>query len=114
MLSTLSTIRLKINERTHEAKRARWRQISDALDGVQTTIHVGNLYPASRGYRSFHPDLLQKEGWEREVRRFNCTLDAISLESTLNFNPEDVHSLNMLSFPTDQHSYREITTRKVL
>ncbi|KAK6355673.1 hypothetical protein TWF718_000066 [Orbilia javanica] len=110
-LSTLGNIRLKINERDPEEKYARWKQISDAFDGVRTTIHFGNIDPASRRYRFGHPNLSQLDGWKREVKRFDCTVDALSPDSPLNFDPGDVRSLNILAFPTNENLYREVIPR---
>ncbi|KAF3312726.1 hypothetical protein TWF173_006948 [Orbilia oligospora] len=100
-----------IAERNFGERISRWRQISDALNGIGTTIQVGNIDPASRRRRDAHPDLPQLDGWERMVKRVNCTMDAISPDLTLCFDTEDVRSLNLLSLPTDKSSYREVIPR---
>ncbi|KAK6514795.1 hypothetical protein TWF506_007157 [Arthrobotrys conoides] len=110
-LSALSSIRLKVEEEDFDERKARWGQISDALGGVETTIQVGNIDPASRRHRYAHADLPQLEQWERKIKRVNCTMGAISPDLTLNFDPEDVHSLNLLSFPVDKNLYREVIPR---
>ncbi|EGX45232.1 hypothetical protein AOL_s00173g333 [Orbilia oligospora ATCC 24927] len=110
-LSALSTIRFKVQERNFGERISRWRQISDALNGIGTTIQVGNIDPASRRRRDAHPDLPQLDCWERMVKRVNCTMDAISPDLTLCFDTEDVRSLNLLSLPTDKSSYREVIPR---
>ncbi|KAK6530631.1 hypothetical protein TWF281_007470 [Arthrobotrys megalospora] len=110
-LSALTNIRVKTTGKTLEDMELLRCQICDVFDGVKTTIHSGNLDPASRRYRIAHPDLPQADGWRREVRRLNSSLEALSSTSTSNIKLEDVHSLNLLSFPMDGRSYAEAVPR---
>ncbi|KAK6500476.1 hypothetical protein TWF481_010819 [Arthrobotrys musiformis] len=110
-LAMVNSLSFEVNIRAIEDRVALWKQISGALDGVRATIHFGNLDPASRKYRFVQNNGIQGDYWQRKVRRLNATIDALSPERTPGISSRDVHSLNILSFPTDKLSYEDIIPR---